>query len=129
MRKYIFGIALLLLAGTSALAQEENTITTRFGALTISDAGTLLFKGNPFDPPFKPENGLGLSERYQIGATDVVFVTEDGWDCLPGHLLLCHRQKVRRQNHSRFWYLQRPDQDKTHGRLHFSFHAGLPGAL
>ena len=83
MRKYIFGIALLLLAGTSALAQEENTITTRFGALTISDAGTLLFKGNPFDPPFKPENSLGLSERYQIGATDVVLVTDNGGTACP----------------------------------------------
>jgi hypothetical protein len=30
MLKYILVIALLLLVSTSALAQEENTITTRF---------------------------------------------------------------------------------------------------
>jgi len=43
MRKYIFGITLLLFAGISAPAQETNSITTRFGALTVSDAGVLLF--------------------------------------------------------------------------------------
>ena len=83
MRKYIFGITLLLLVGTSALAQETNSITTRFGALTINDAGKLLFKGNPFDPPFRPEDGLSLSEPYQIAATDVVLVTEDGGKACP----------------------------------------------
>ena len=82
MRKYIFGIALLLLAGAHTLAQETKTIT-RFGALTISDAGKLLFKGNPFDPAFKPEDSLSLSEPYQIGATDVVLVTEDGGRACP----------------------------------------------
>jgi hypothetical protein len=83
MRKYIFGIALLLIAGTSALAQEENTITTRFGALKISDAGKLLFKGNPLDPPFEEDAGLSLSELNQIGDTDVVLVTLDGGKACP----------------------------------------------
>lgn len=78
MRKYIIAIALLLFAGTNALAQDENTVTTRFGALTITDAGNLLFKGNPLDPPFEPDAGLSLSELNQIGDTDVVLVTEDG---------------------------------------------------
>jgi hypothetical protein len=83
MRKYIFGIALLLLAGASALAQEENTIRTRFGALKISDAGTLLFKGNPLDPPFEEDTGLSLSELNQIGDADVVLVTQDGGKACP----------------------------------------------
>jgi len=67
MCKYLCGIALLLIAGASALAQEQNTITTRFGAVTISDAGKLLFKGKPLDPPFEEDAGLSLSELNQIG--------------------------------------------------------------
>src|SRR5260370_12132114 len=78
MRKYIFGITLLLLAGASALAQETNTITTRFGALTVSDAGVLLFKGTPFQPKIEANNSLDLSEPYQMGAADVVLVTDNG---------------------------------------------------
>ena len=71
MRKSIFGIALLLLAGTTCLAQDENSITTRFGTLSISDAGKLLFKGNLLDPPFEEDAGLSLSELHQIGDSDV----------------------------------------------------------
>src|SRR5258706_3469280 len=84
MRKYIFGITLLLLvASGSALAQEENTIRTRFGALTISDAVTLLFKGNPLDPPFEEDAGLSLSRLNRIGDADVVLVTLDGGKACP----------------------------------------------
>ena len=83
MRKYIFGITLLLLASTSALAQEENTVKTRFGALSISDAGKLLFKGNLLDPPFAEDAGLSLSELNQIGDADLVLVTLDGGKACP----------------------------------------------
>lgn len=83
MRKYTIAIALLLFAGTSTLAQEENTIATRFGALSISDAGKLLFKGNPLDPPFEEDAGLSLSELNQSGDTDVVLVTLDGGKACP----------------------------------------------
>ncbi len=83
MRKYIFGIALLLLVSTNAPAQEENSITTRFGALTISDAGKLLFKGNPVQPTIEANNSLDLSEPYQIGAADVVLVTDNGGTACP----------------------------------------------
>ncbi len=83
MSKYILGITLLLLAGASAQAQEGNIITTRFGALTISDAGTLLFKGNPLDPPFEEDAGLSLSEFNQLGDADVVLVTQDGGKACP----------------------------------------------
>ncbi len=66
MRKYIFGIALLLLAGASAsaVAQEtiNNNIITRFGALTVSDAGVLLFKGTSVQPKIEANDSLG-SER------------------------------------------------------------------
>lgn len=83
MSKYILGITLLLLAGAGALAQEGNIITTRFGALTISDAGTLLFKGHPLDPPFEEDAGLSLSELKQLGDADVVLVTLDGGKACP----------------------------------------------
>ena len=83
MRKDMFGIVLLLLAGTSALAQDENTITTRFGPLSISDTGKLLFKGNLLDPPFEEDAGLSLSKLHQIGDADLVLVTLDGGTACP----------------------------------------------
>src|ERR1700730_2938774 len=83
MRKYMFAFALLLLAGTSALAQETSSITTRFGALTVSDAGMLLFKGTPVQPKIEANNSLDLGEPYQIGATDVVLVTDNGGTACP----------------------------------------------
>jgi len=83
MRKYIFSITLLLLAGASALAQETNTITTRFGALTVSDAGVLLFKGTPVQPTIEANNSLDLSQPYQIGVSDVVLVTDSGGTACP----------------------------------------------
>ena len=87
MRKYIFAIAMLLLTGASSLAQESNNITTRFGALTVSDAGMLLFNGNPFNPPIEANNSLDLSEPYEIGATDVVLVKDNGGTSCP---VLCY---------------------------------------
>jgi hypothetical protein len=66
MRKYIFGIALLLFVWASALAQDTNGIATRFGAVTVSDAGVLLFKGTPVQPRIEAEDGLDLSEPYQM---------------------------------------------------------------
>jgi hypothetical protein len=82
MRKYIFGITLLLLAGPSALAQESNSITTRFGALTVN-AGVLLFKGTPVQPTIEANNSLDLSEPYQMGASDAVLVTDIGGTACP----------------------------------------------
>ena len=86
MRKYIFGITLLLFAGISAPAQETNAITTRFGALTVSDAGVLLFKGAPFKPTIEANNSLDLSKPFEIGAADVVLVTDNGGTSCPALL-------------------------------------------
>jgi len=83
MLKYIFALALLLLAGTSVFAQEENTITTRFGPLSIGDTGKLLFKGKLLDPPFEEDAGLSLSELHQLGDADVVLITQDGGTACP----------------------------------------------
>ena len=80
MRKYIIGFSLLLIAGTSALAQET---TTRFGALTVNDDKMLLFKGHPLNPPIQGNNSLDVGEPYQIGATDVVLVTDNGGTACP----------------------------------------------
>jgi hypothetical protein len=83
MRKYIFSITLLLLAYGSALAQETNSVTTRFGSLTVSDAGVLLFKGTPFKPTIEANNSLDLSKPFEIGAADVVLVTDNGGTSCP----------------------------------------------
>jgi hypothetical protein len=83
MRKYIFGTTLLLLACGSAMAQETSTITTRFGALTVSDAGVLLFKGTAVQPTIEADNSLDLSEPDQIGTSDVVLVTDNGGTSCP----------------------------------------------
>src|SRR5947209_19185614 len=84
MRNYIFGVTLLLLlAGTSAPAQETNSVTTRFGALTVSDAGVLLFKGSPVQPTVEANDSLNLSEPYQVGASDVLLVTDNGGTACP----------------------------------------------
>ena len=83
MSKYFFAIALLVLSGTGVLAQDANSSTTRFGDLTVSDAGMLLFKGKPFDPALEANNSLGLSKPYQIGAADVVLVVDNGGTACP----------------------------------------------
>src|SRR5258707_11757992 len=72
MRKWLLAITVLLLAVTSSLAQDENSIPTRFGTLSINDAGKLLFKGSLLNPPFEEDTGLSLSELHQLGDADVV---------------------------------------------------------
>jgi len=83
MRKHIFGITLLLLAGVSTLAQETNKTTTRFGALTVNEAGVLLFRGTPVQPKIEANNSLDLSQPFQIGTVDVVLVTDNGGTACP----------------------------------------------
>ena len=83
MRKFIFIITLLLFVSAGALAQETTTINTRFGVLTVSDAGVLLFKGTAVQPKIEANNSLDLSEPYQIGASDVVLVTDNGGTACP----------------------------------------------
>ena len=83
MRKYILGIALLLLIASNVLGQETKTIQTRFGALAVNDAGLLLFKGAAVQPRIEAEDSLDLSEPYQIGASDVVLVTYTGGTACP----------------------------------------------
>lgn len=83
MHKCILAITLLLLTGISSRAQDENSIPTRFGALSINDAGKLLFKGNLLNPPFEEDTGLSLSELHQLGAADVVLLAMDGGTACP----------------------------------------------
>jgi hypothetical protein len=83
MRKYIFGIALLLLIATNALGQETTTIQTRFGTLTVNDSGLLLFTGTAVQPRIEANNSLDLSEPYQIGSSDVVLATDNGGTACP----------------------------------------------
>lgn len=81
--KYIFSVTLLVLTGAGALAQETKEVTTRFGNLTVSDAGMLMFKGNPVQPKVEANNSLDLSVPYKIGVSDVVLVTNNGGSGCP----------------------------------------------
>src|SRR6266496_3306186 len=83
MGKYILSVTLLLLVGGSVAAQETNTVSTRFGALTVDEAGVLLFKGAPFKPTIEANNSLDLSKTFEIGAADVVLVTDNGGTACP----------------------------------------------
>src|SRR5437016_5330280 len=83
MGKYILSVTLLLLVCGSVVAQETNTVSTRFGALTVNEAGVLRFKGTPFKPTIEANNSLDLSEPYQIGSSDVVLITDNGGTSCP----------------------------------------------
>ena len=69
--------------GASGLAQEPNAVATRFGALSVSEAGVLLFESVPVRPTIEANNSLDLSKPYQIGASDVVLVTDNGGTACP----------------------------------------------
>jgi hypothetical protein len=83
MRRCIFGITLLLFVSASAPAQETNSVTTRFGTLTVNEAGVLLFNGAPFKPTIEANNSLDLSKPFEIGVADVVLVTDNGGTSCP----------------------------------------------
>jgi len=53
-------------------------VPTRFGVLSVNDEQKLLFKGQPFEPPIEGNNSLALGEPYEMGASDVVLVTDNG---------------------------------------------------
>ena len=77
-------ISLVLVACvTGAPAQEPNAVATRFGALSVSEAGVLLFQSVPVRPTIEANNSLDLSQPYQIGASDVVLVTDNGGTACP----------------------------------------------
>ena len=73
--------------GASAPAQEPDAVATRFGALSVSEAGVLLFEGVPVRPIVEANNSLDFSKPYQIGASDVVLVTDNGGTACPA---LCY---------------------------------------
>ena len=77
-------ISLVLVACvTGAPAQEPNAVATRFGALSVSEAGVLLFQSVPVRPTIEANNSLDLSQPYQIGASDVVLVSDNGGTACP----------------------------------------------
>jgi hypothetical protein len=86
MRKYTLALTLVLLVCGIALAQETNTIATRFGALTVNGEGVLLFKGTPVQPAIQANNSLDLGKPFQIGSSDVVLVTDNGGTACPATL-------------------------------------------
>jgi hypothetical protein len=83
LKNYFLGIALLLVSIGSASAQESNSVTTRFGAVSVSDGGVLLFKDVPVQPTVEANNRLDIGKPFQIGASDVVLVTDFGGTACP----------------------------------------------
>jgi hypothetical protein len=88
MRNLIIRIAALVVVGGSALAQsglpqEPQKTSTRFGSLTVGEDRMLLFKGQKLSPPIEGNNSLNLGEVFQIGATDVVLVMDNGGTACP----------------------------------------------
>jgi hypothetical protein len=83
MHKSIFVIALILLITFGTLAQEDNSVSTRFGPLTVSDVGVLLFRDSPIEPKIEANNSLDLGQAYQIGNSDVILLTDIGGTACP----------------------------------------------
>ncbi|HSS21702.1 MAG TPA: hypothetical protein VLL54_16635 [Pyrinomonadaceae bacterium] len=83
MCKFILGATLVLLACAGASAQDTASTTTRFGDLTVSEDGVLLFKGGKVQPTVEANNNLDIGEPFQIGNADVVLVTDYGGTACP----------------------------------------------
>lgn len=86
MWKLITGIAVIVVASSSALAQltqEPQVTSTRFGPVSVGKDKVLLFKGRPLQPKVQGNDSLDLGEPYRIGPTDVVLVIDNGGTACP----------------------------------------------
>ena len=81
MLKPVTALLLLALSITPALADK---IQTRFGQLSATDRmpgdgdAILRLNGKPVQPTVEGNNGLTFIKVFQIGATDVALVQDDG---------------------------------------------------
>ncbi len=80
MKRLYVGIALLLLGCAAALADD---LLTRFGALTINEEKVLLFRGTPVSPEVKGNASLSVIEKFEMGASDVVLIRDNGGTACP----------------------------------------------
>jgi hypothetical protein len=63
--------------------QESQSVSTRFGVLSVRKDRILVFKGRPLRPSVRGNNSLVLGSSYRIGATDVILVTDNGGTACP----------------------------------------------
>src|SRR6185295_7183400 len=66
-----------------AKLQDTQSVSTRFGVLSVNEDKILQFKGQSLVPVIEGNNGLDLGEVMRMGATDVVLVTDNGGSGCP----------------------------------------------
>jgi hypothetical protein len=77
-------MGLLLAAVASGLiAQDQASVSTRFGTLSVGHEETLLFNGQPLQPPLQANSSLDLGEPLRIGTSDIVLITNTGGTACP----------------------------------------------
>lgn len=59
-------LSVLTLALITTATHAEDTITTRFGSLTINDENILLFEGQVLEPIIQGNNSLSVLGTYRL---------------------------------------------------------------
>ena len=85
MLRLLVVLAIVFTVAPTALAnlQDSQSVSTRFGGLSVNEDKILLFKGQPLVPTIEGNNSLYLGTVMRIGATDVVVVTNNGGSGCP----------------------------------------------
>jgi hypothetical protein len=89
MFKLVVAIVLLTIAGggaraqISALPQEPQETSTRFGSLRVGEDRTLLFNGRRLNPPVEGNYSLNFGGLFRLGPADVVLVMDSGGTACP----------------------------------------------
>ena len=83
MKKQFLIAAIISCLVSSVYAQD---IPTRFGALTINDENTLLYKNKSFNPEIQGNNSLSHLGTYRLGTQDIVLIQDNGGVGCPAQL-------------------------------------------
>lgn len=79
-------LSVLTLALITTATHAEDTITTRFGSLTINDENILLFEGQVLDPIIQGNNSLSVLGTYRLANSDAVLIQDNGGTACPALL-------------------------------------------
>jgi hypothetical protein len=82
-------IALVLTATTV----NAETITTRFGSLSINDQNILLFQGKSLTPTIQGNNSLSVLGTYPLKNSDAVLIQDNGGTACPAQLYFVELSK------------------------------------
>jgi hypothetical protein len=85
MWQWIMRITLLVVSSNAftQVPQLDQKAHTRFGDLTVGDDKVLLFRGHRLQPSIKGNSSLDVGRPFQIGATDIALVTDNGGTACP----------------------------------------------